>query len=266
MIEIGIDPVIFSLGPLTVTWHSLFILLGILSAIWLASRLVVRVGLSLEAFYPFSLWCVIGGIIGARLIHVIDYWDSYMADPVAIFQIWQGGLAIWGGILGGALTGMIYARIKGFPLGGYADQVAPGLILAQAIGRIGDVINGEHISKTTTLPWGVVYTHPDSPGYGLPPVHPAVAYELLMDLVILAILFRLRGRLRPDGAVFLIYLVLYSVGRFFLSFLRLDSNTVILSLNQPQWICLIVLAIAVPLIIKRRVGWKSSGATEQASG
>ena len=266
MIEIGIDPVILSLGPLSVTWHSLLILVGILAAIWLASRLVIRAGLSVEAFYPFSLWCVIGGIIGARLIHVFDYWDSYMADPAAIFRIWEGGLAIWGGILGGALTGMIYARIKGFPLGGYADQVAPGLILAQAIGRIGDLINGEHLSTTTTLPWGVVYTHPDSPGYGFPPVHPAVGYELLMDLAILAILFRLRGRLRPDGAVFLIYLVLYSVGRFFLSFLRLDSHTVILSLNQPQWICLIVLVIAVPLIIKRRVGWKGRGEVAQASG
>ncbi|MFH1002732.1 MAG: prolipoprotein diacylglyceryl transferase family protein, partial [Chloroflexota bacterium] len=108
-------------------------------------------------------------------------------------------------------------------------------------------------SRATGLPWGVVYTNPGSPAYGMPPQHPAVAYELLMDLAILGVLWRLRHRLRPDGTLFLAYLVLYTTGRFFLSFLRLDSNTVFLSLNQPQLISLVVLAVAVPLMIQRKV-------------
>ncbi len=99
----------------------------------------------------------------------------------------------------------------------------------------------------------MVYTHPGSPGYGLPPSHPAVGYELLMDLLIFGILWKLRGRVRPDGTLFLLYLVTYSIGRFFLSFLRLDSNTVLLGLNQAQWISLIVLAIALPLLLLRQV-------------
>jgi len=252
VIKIGIDPMLFTLGPFSVSWHSLFIVVAMAAAVVLSVRLVTKTGLSMDTLYSLALWCIPGGIIGARPVHVIEYWSLYMAHPAAIFAFWQGGLAIWGGILGGTLAAVIFTSIKGFPLAPYADLAAPGLILAQAIGRIGDIINGEHISTVTNLPWGVVYTHPNSPGYGLPPVHPAVAYELLMDLLIFGILWKLRGRLRPDGSLFLLYLTFYSVGRFFLSFLRLDSNTVVLSLNQPQWISLLVVVVAIPLLVWHR--------------
>ena len=256
MISIGIDPILFTLGPFSVSWHSLFIVVAIVVGVWLSARLVAKAGLSRDILYSLALWGVPGGIIGARLVHVIDYWDFYMANPGTIFAFWQGGLAIWGGILGGTLTVVIFARIRGVALGRYADLMGLGLILAQAIGRIGDIINGEHFSTVTNLPWGVVYTHPNSPAYGRPPTHPAVAYELLMDLFIFGILWKLRGRIQPSGSLFLFYLILYSVGRFFLSFLRLDSNTVFLSLNQPQWICLLVLVVAVPLFIWRKVSYR----------
>ncbi len=257
MISIGIDPILVHVGAFSISWHSLFIMLAIAVGVWLPVRLTAKAGLSMDTIYSLALWGVPGGIIGARLVHVIDYWGSYSANPASIFSYWQGGLAIWGAILGGVLTAGIFARIKGLPLiRRYADMVAPGVILAQAIGRIGDIINGEHISTATGLPWGVVYTHPNSPGYGLPPVHPAVAYELFMDLFIFGILWKLRGRVQPDGTLFLLYLIIYSVGRFFLSFLRLDSNTVFLSLNQPQWICLLVLAIAVPLLVFQRKAYQ----------
>ncbi len=253
MIEIGIDPIIAALGPLSISWHSLFIVAGIVVGVWVPIRLTAKAGISADTMYSLAMWAVPGGIIGARLVHVIDYWGYYSANPGAIFAVWQGGLAIWGAILGGAITALIFARIRGFPFARYADLAALGLILAQAIGRIGDIINGEHISTITRLPWGVVYTHPNSPGYGLPPVHPAVAYELLMDLVIFGTLWKLRGRIKPDGSLFLLYLISYSTGRFFLSFLRLDSNTVLLSLNQPQWISILVLAVAIPLLFFRKV-------------
>ena len=256
MIEIGIDPILFSLGPLSLSWHSLFMVLGIAVGVWLPARLVVKAGLSEDRLYSIALWGVPGGIIGARLVHVIDYWSHYWANPGDIFAFWKGGLAIWGGILGGAITLVIFARIRGFALARYADLASLGLILAQAIGRIGDIINGEHISTATNLSWGVVYTHPDSPSYGLPPQHPAVAYELLMDLFIFGILWKLRGHIRPDGSLFLLYLTLYSVGRFFLSFMRLDSNTVFWSLTQPQWICILVLLVAVPLFVLKKLSYR----------
>ncbi len=253
MISIGLDPLLLTMGPFSISWHSLFMMIGIVVGVWLPARLAARAGLSADTLYSMALWAVPGGILGARLVHVIDYWYYYSANPGAILAFWQGGIAIWGGILGGTITGVIFARIKGFPIARYADLAALGLILAQAIGRIGDIINGEHISTATSLPWGTVYTHPNSPAYGLPPTHPAVAYELLMDVFIFGILWKLRGRIRPDGTLFLLYLSLYSVGRFFLSFLRLDSKTVFLSLNQAQWISLLVLAVALPLLISWQI-------------
>lgn len=264
-ITINIDPIIFSLGPLTITWHSLFIVVAIVAAVLLSARLVSRAGLSIDDFYPLAWWGILGGIIGSRLVHVVDYWSRFMADPVAILRIWEGGLAVWGAILGGTLGAMVYARIRRFPLRGYADQIAPGLVLATAIGRIGDIINGEHFSTFTDLPWAVVYTHPASPAYGRSPSHPEVAYELLMNLAIFGILLKLRGRVRPEGSPFLLYLIIYSVGRFFLQFLRLDSNTVFLSLNQPQWICLLVLVVAVPMLVMRRRSLRAANIQSEPS-
>ncbi len=255
MISIGIDPLLIAVGLFTVSWHSLFSMVAIAVGVWLPVHIADKSGLSADTLLSLAMWAVPGGIIGARLVHVIDYWSYYAANPGAIFAVWQGGLAIWGGILGGVVTGLIFARIRGLPFARYADLAALGLILAQAVGRIGDVINGEHISTTTGLPWGFIYTHPNSPAYGLPPTHPAVAYELLMDLLIFGVLWKLRRRLRPDGALFLIYLIAYSAGRFFLSFLRLDSNTVLFGLNQPQWISLLVIAVAAPILLSQRLSY-----------
>lgn len=259
MINIGLDPILLPLGPFSISWHSLFMVIAIVVGVWLPARLAAKAGLSVDRLYCLALWAIPGGIIGARLVHVIDYWSYYSSNPEAILAFWRGGLAIWGGILGGTLTAIIFARISRFPIAGYADLAAPGLILAQAIGRVGDVISGEHISTVTSLPWGVVYTHPNSPSYGLPPSHPAVGYELLMDLLIFSVLWKLRGRIQGDGAIFLLYLITYSVGRFFLSFPRLDSNTVLLGLNQAQWLSLVVLATALPLLLLQQVSqskWK----------
>ncbi len=270
MIEIGINPILLTLGIFSVSWHSLFMVTAIAVAVWLTVRLAAQAGLSTEAIYSMALWGVPGGILGARLVHVIDYWGVYYsANPASILALWSGGLALWGGILGGTLTAVIFIRVKGLPLAPIADLTAPGLILAQAIGRIGDVINGEHISTITEMPWGVVYTHPNSYAFGLPPTHPAVAYELLFDLVIFGLLWKMRGRIRPEGSLFLIYLSLYATGRFFLSFLRLDSNTVFLSLNQAQWISILVMVAAVSLLFFRKVadrGQASSGSQASPPG
>ena len=253
MISIGMDPILVTVGPFSISWHGLFMAIAIAVGVWLPVRLAARAGLSADRLFSLALWGVPGGIIGARLVNVIDYWSLYSANPGTIIAFWAGGLALWGGILGGTLTVLIFSRISRFGVAPYADQAALGLIIAQAIGRIGCIINGEHFSTTTGLPWGVVYTHPNSPSFGRSPQHPAVAYELLMDLFIFGILWKLRGRFRPDGSLFLLYLTLYSIGRFFLSFLRLDSATIFMSLNQPQWISLLVAAVAIPILIFQKV-------------
>ena len=191
------------------------------------------------------------------------------------FFIWEGGVAIYGAVLGGFVGGGLYIIIRNsdqflafggalrkvlpiFPkpdkaplpgIGHLADVVAPALLIAMAIGRIGDIINGEHFAKATSLPWGFVYTNSESLGFGRPISHPAVAYELLFDLALAAVIWPLRNRLRPRGMFFVLYGALYSIGRFFLSFLRVESQTYFDFLNQAQVLALIVIVVAVPLLV-----------------
>lgn len=189
--------------------------------------------------------------------------------------VWEGGIAIYGGIIGGFAGGASYVLIRnsdrflamwgslykmmpflGEPnkaplpqIGLMADITAPALLISMAIGRIGDIINGEHFAKATDLAWGFIYTNSASPGYQRPASHPAVAYELIFDLLLLAAIWPLRNRLRPHGMFFVLYGGLYSMGRFFLSFLRVEQIPYFEVLNQAQVIALIVIAITIPWVV-----------------
>ena len=275
-IGIGINPNLVNTGAFILSWHGVFTFIAVAVAVYLVVRWGTREGMVADVLYSASMWAIIGGVIGARALHVIDFWDEvYQHDFVSIFQVWQGGIAIFGAISGGFVGGSLYLLIRnsnwflalwrpfspvfGQPnradlpkIGHLADVTAPALLVAMAIGRIGDIINGEHFAKITDLPWGVVYTHPDSPGFGRPSTHPAVAYELLFDVVLLAALWPLRKRLRPNGMFFALYAATYSIGRFFISFLREEYNTYFGGLNEAQVVALIVILITVPLLI-----WKA---------
>lgn len=275
-ISIGIGPNLFDMGGLVLTWHGLLTFIAVALAVFLVAWWGSREGISADAVYSVAVWAIIGGVIGARLVHVIDLWgETYKHDPVSVLYVWAGGIAIYGAILGGFVGGALYIIIRNsnrflafwgsyFPflgqpsraplptVGRLADIAAPAMLLAQAIGRVGDIINGEHCAGATSLPWGVIYTHPDSPGItfcGGGVTHPAVAYELLMDLVILGLLWPLRRRLRPDGMFFALYLGTYSMGRFFLSFLRSEFKEYFLGLNEAQIIALVVMAVTIPLVV-----------------
>ncbi len=272
-INIPLSPYIIDFGPFLLSWHGFFTFVAVATAVILTVRWGRREGLDGDAILSVSVWCIIGGIIGARLLHVVDFWEVYSADPARIFMVWQGGIAIFGAIIGGFFAGAGYILIRnsdwflrfwgkclrfaGEPnraplpgVGHLADVAAPALLLAMAIGRLGDIINGEHWAKFTDLPWGVVYSHLDSPGAFRAASHPAVAYELIMDLIIFAAIWPLRNRLRPHGMVFLLYGVLYSIGRFFISFLRVEQNTYFGGvLNEAQLVSLAVIVIAVPLLV-----------------
>ena len=272
-ISIPFNPNILDFGPFLLSWHGFLTFVAVAVAVTLAVRWGSRDGMDGDAILSVAVWCIIGGIIGARVLHVIDFWAWYAADPLLIFMVWKGGIAIYGAILGGFAGGSSYVLIRnsnwflalwgkylrfaGEPqkaplpsVGILADLAAPVLLIAMAIGRIGDVINGEHLAKFTDLPWGVVYTHLDSPGLSRAASHPAVAYELLFDLALLAIIWPLRNRLRPDGMLFVLYGALYSVGRFFLSFLRVEQNTYWGgALNEAQIVALIIIVFAVPLLV-----------------
>ena len=245
MIEIGIDPVAF----LNIRWYGIMIALGVLAAILWTIREVRREGkLSSDTVITVALIGVPAGVIFSRLLHVIDMWDYYSQN---LGQIIGGeGLSIYGGIIGGALAIWIYSRFSKLQYGYLADIVAPALILAQAVGRVGCTINGCCYGIATSLPWGIVYTHPDS--YGLPGVatHPVTVYEIIYNLIVFGVLLKLRGRLKPDGSVFLVYLALYAVWRLGSDFLR-EGTPFLFGLHQAQVIAIIVLAVTIPLLIRR---------------
>lgn len=275
-ISIGINPNLIEAGNLILSWHGVMTFVAVVVAVYLVARWGGKDGMIVDSIYSVSVWAIIGGVVGARVLHVIDFWDEvYKDDLLSVFSVWSGGVAIYGAIIGGFVGGALYIIIRNsdwfltlwekvFPfmgepqranlpgIGRLADITAPALLIAQAIGRVGDIINGEHFSKVTELPWGIIYTHPNSPGIFRPPTHPAVAYELIFDLVLLAAIWPLRDRIRPHGMFFALYLGSYSIGRFFLSFMRQEFNEYFGALNEAQVVAIIVVIITVPLLV-----WKA---------
>ena len=228
-IEIGIDPVIFNEWGIEVTWHGLFTALGVIIGVAVATAFARRAGYQEDTIYNVALCLVIGGIIGARLLYVIENWSDFEDDLLDIVRVNTGGISIYGALIGGTIGAWLYAfitRVPNIPRG--ADIAAMGGILGMAVGRIGDVINGEHFSDRTDLPWGVVYTHADSPSQFHPDgpgvvQHPAVAYEMIGDLVIFGILVLIYSRVNRAGVTFFAWVFLYGLLRTLVSFLRLDD-------------------------------------------
>ena len=275
-IGIGISPDVFDIGNFVLTWHGFLTFIAVSVAVVLVGRWSKKEGLDTDAVYSVAVWAIIGGILGARLLHVIDFWNSfYRHDILKVFEIWSGGISIYGAILGGFAFGAGYILVRNHPrflalwnslgakleraplpsVGRMADIAAPALLIGMALGRIGDIINGEHFAKTSDLPWAFTYSHSDTAALyasnrlnSLTPTHPAVVYEMLWDIAVLALIWPLRNRLRPHGMLFALYLGVYSLGKFFVHFLRLDKEWAI-GLAEAQFIAIIVLAVTVPLLL-----------------
>jgi phosphatidylglycerol:prolipoprotein diacylglycerol transferase len=253
-IEIPWDPNITTIGGFLLTWHGLFTAIGILAGVQLSLRMGRVVGYDPDNAYTLALIGVPSGIIGARLLFVIEHWDFYGDNPGEILQINEGGISIWGAVLGGIIGGLLWAWWRKYPIARGLDIAAFGLILGMAIGRIGDLINGEHLARATGLPWGVLYTNPESPAFAhsltVGAHHPATTYEMIGDLLILGLLFYVLFRVfrnRP-GMTFLTFLVSYSVMRFFLTYLRIDSDEVLgTPLRTPQLVSIIVILACIPV-------------------
>ncbi len=225
-IAIPFDPNI-SLGPFTLAWHAIFAALGILAGYWITRRYAPYAGVTPENVDAIAVWSILAGLVGARLIFVIDNWDLFADRPARIVQVWSGGMAIWGGIIGGVIGGVIAAFFARLSIPRLADAGGLGLIFGQGIGRIGDLMNGEHHALATDLPWAVRYTNPNTLATrgamgNTFPEHPVSTYELLFDFAILGILIVLIRRWGGTGRVFWVYMLLYSIGRFLVSFLRAD--------------------------------------------
>lgn len=233
VIRIGIDPELVRIGGLLITWHGVFTAIGIAVGVWLAVTMAKKRGFTEDDALNVALVAVLAGIIGARALFVIENYELFQGRWLDIVKINEGGISIYGAIVGGTLAAMAFGLLKKYPIGRGADAGGMGFILGLAIGRIGDVINGEHFAKTTDAWYGVVYTHPNSPSFLREPQHLAVGYELVGNLLILGVLFLLRRVYRRDGQLFFTFLISYAVLRFFVSFLRLDP-AVFLGLQMAQ--------------------------------
>ena len=256
-IVIDLNPNIVRIGPLLITWHGVFAVLGIIAAARLGFWLLQKDVPNLTGTGDGLAWMVVLGLVGARLLYV---WENFklFADGqlLRIFALTEGGISQWGGLFGAAAGAYIWARRTKFSYWKILDAGGAAAMIGLAIGRIGDVINGEHHGSPTTLPWGVEYVNPNTLGEPGKIVHPEVAYEMLLCLLILGAMLpfhrRLKARL-PDGALGLIYFAIYGTGRFFLSFVRTDPS-VFLGLRQAQLAsALMVLAaiIVVPVLLRR---------------
>ena len=257
MIEIGIGPNIVNADNFVLSWHGFLSFVAVIVAVLLTARLAPKHGISTDDVYSVATWGILSGIIGARLLHVVDETDYYWNNPEKIIQVWNGGIAVWGGILGGWAGAWIYASRVGIVRGRLADITVPGLLLAMAIGRIGDVINGEHLAHATNLPWAFVWTHEMSMSYWhhfdpatgvIAGSHPAVVYEAMLDLTIVALaLWVLPKVMRPDGMVFAASLSMYAFGRFFILIMH-DYDTWFFGLNEAQIVSIAVLLVTVPIL------------------
>jgi phosphatidylglycerol:prolipoprotein diacylglycerol transferase len=245
VITIGIDPVAF----LNIRWYGIMIALAILVIVlWLLWQVRRGAKLSNNTILMAALVGIPSGIVASKLLHVIDMWDYYMQNPGLILS--AGGLTAYGAVLGAALGIWIYSRFSDFKFGYFADLVAPAIILAQAIGRVGCTINGCCYGIATSLPWGVIYTHPNCLATKGVAIHPTQIYEILYNLLVFAVLIILRGRFKPEGSLFLIYLSLYSLWRVGTDFLR-PGTPFLFGLHQAQIIAIIVLLITIPLLAYR---------------
>ena len=246
---------VWQLGPIPVRAYALCILAGILVAIWVGNRRWIARGGAPGVVGDIAVWAVPFGIVGARLYHVATDWESYFgpgADPVDALKVWQGGLGVWGAIAMGALGGWIGAKRRGIPLPPLADALAPGIVLAQAIGRFGNWFNQELFGRPTDLPWGLEIDPEFRPDRyaDVETFHPTFLYEALWCVAVALILVWADRRFRMGhGRVFALYVALYTLGRSYIETLRVDPAREVLGLRFNVWTSVVLFAGAVIYIV-----------------
>ncbi len=247
----------FDLGPLTLRYYGVAVALGVLAAILLARRRYAARGGDPETVDAVALWAVVAGLLGARLAWVSTNLDQVIERPIAVIAIWEGGLAFFGGLLLGGLAAVWQLRRRRASIADFADAVAPAIPLGQAIGRWGNYFNEELYGTATDLPWALELSTGEL-------VHPTFLYEMLGNLVIVAVLLAIgrRGVVHPGGLL-LVYGIGYGLLRFSLEFIRTDGNIFILGLSGNTYTAAGVLLASVVAL----VWWqRTTPAVRRASG
>ena len=263
------DVQFLQIGPLRVYFYALCILTGIvLATIWTGRRLTRRGG-ERGVVIDFTVWSVVLGILGARLYHVVTHWGDYFGEGknfLEIFAFWNGGIAIFGALIGGGIGVLVASRITGIRFWSFADALVPGLLIAQAAGRLGNWFNHELFGGPTTLPWGlqIEQTNPAFP-IGLPEgtlFHPTFLYEIVWNVLGIIVLLLIERRLRPRwGTFFGMYLIWYGVGRAVIESMRVDPSLIILGLRTNVLAALLAALLGIIIIFvqhRRHVGLESN--------
>jgi prolipoprotein diacylglyceryl transferase len=253
------DRGVWYLGPVPVRAYALCILLGVVVAVVVGERRWRARGGRKGTVADIATFAVPIGIVGARVYHVVTSPAAYLEDPVSALYIWEGGIGIPGGIAGGFLAAYVLCRRRGIAKGAFADAVAPGIALAQAIGRFGNWFNQELFGRPTTLPWGLEID-PDNPDAvaGAEAYHPTFLYEASWNVALAGLLVWADRRFRLGGGkVFALYVAGYAVGRFWIEGLRIDDAATFAGLRLNQWVSLVAIAGALAYL------WLRRGATRE---
>ena len=245
---------VWQIGPFPVRAYALAIILGVVAAVVIGERRWVARGGTKGLVTDVATLAVPGGIVGARIYHVITSPDRYLDDPIAALYVWQGGLGIPGGIAGGFLVAWLVLRRRGIAKGAFADAVAPGVAVAQAVGRLGNWFNQELFGRPTTLPWGLEIDPDNADAVaGAEAYHPTFLYELLWNLGVAGVVVWADRRFRLGaGRAFALYLALYASGRIWIEALRIDDANTILGLRLNVVVMGVVLAGALADLWLRR--------------
>lgn len=250
----------FSIGSFQIHFYALFILAGIIAALFVGAWRLKQRGAEGGVVIDVVIWAVPFGIVGGRIFHVLTHTEDYFGagkDIKEIFYVWQGGLAIYGALIFGLIGAAIGSRFAGIRLMSFLDAIAPGVLLAQGIGRWGNYFNQELFGLPTTLPWGLQIDLPNNAiPVGMPAdtlFLPTFAYEFLWNVAGFALLLLLDKKLELRwGKLFATYLVVYSVGRFWIEGLRMDQSDYYLGLRTNQWSAIIAALIGLGIFLYQR--------------
>jgi len=251
--------IFFSLGPIAIHWYGLCLVIGIIAALGVTFYLARYYKISRDTIFDLSFWLVLGGLAGARLYDVCLELPYYIAHPWRIMAIWQGGLAIHGAIIAGLIIVWLFSRRRGINFFKLSSLLVPGLAIGQTIGRWGNYSNQELFGRPTSLPWGIPIDILNRPAAYIADsyFHPTFLYESMGCLIIFLVLFFFNiwaiRQERLSGLFYAwslgLYMILYSVLRFSLEFIKIDTTPYALGMRWPQIICLIIIIGTMPLIL-----------------
>ncbi|MFH0779936.1 MAG: prolipoprotein diacylglyceryl transferase [Parcubacteria group bacterium] len=252
------QPVIFQIGIFPIHWYGFLMVIGGLLGLFVVLKLARRYGVDKNSIYDLLVYFVVGGVVGARVYYVVYAWQLYQNNWLDVFKIWQGGLAVHGVMIGGMAGVLIYYFFKKINFWLFADLAATGLAAAQIVGRVGNYFNQEIFGKPTNLPWGILIDAAARPTEfsGANYFHPTFLYESLGNVIILCVLIglhflKIRNKTLKDGNIFFLYIILYSILRFFLEFLRTDYSPLVFGVRWAQLFSALLIIAAAALLIAR---------------